>query len=58
MIIKGPLTFDDYLEKRLFMGTYQTTQIMVALLINFLDGIEWAFLSIVISIIAKEWNLD
>lgn len=56
MIIK-PLTFDDYLASRLGMGTYQSRQVSIALLINFLDGIEWAFLSIVISIVANQWAL-
>lgn len=51
-------SFDDILNNRLKMGNYQFKIISVIGLIEFIDGIEYIYLSILLSILKNEWDLN
>ena len=50
--------FDDILNDHIRMGVYQFKAISVVGLIEFCDGIEFAFMSIMMAIFKKEWALN
>ena len=52
------MDFDYLLETRIKNGLYQKRAFAALSLVDFVDGIEGAFLGIMVSIIANEWGLD
>lgn len=51
------ISFDDYLETFIKFGPYQVKMFFIVSLIDFMDGMETAFLGIFLSILASEWSL-
>jgi MFS family permease len=52
------VSFDDVLEKRIGTGFYQIRTILIIGLVEICDAIEYQFMSILMSILKKEWNLS
>jgi len=50
--------FDQILETKIRMGRFQYETVAIVGLIDFLDGFEYLFLSILISILRNEWDLS
>lgn len=50
-------SFDQILESKVKTGSYQFRNIFVVGLIEFCDGIENIFMTLLITILAKEWDL-
>ena len=51
-------TFDNILDEKIGTGAYQYKIFGVVSLLDFCDGIEYAFMSILLSILKTEWGLD
>lgn len=51
-------SFDFLLTNRIGYGIYQTRTFAIISLIDFLDGAELMFLSLLNTILYKEWNLS
>ena len=51
------ISFDQILEKRIGTGFYQWKTLSIVGLVEFCDGIEYTFMSILIAILKKEWDL-
>ncbi|CAK81843.1 unnamed protein product (macronuclear) [Paramecium tetraurelia] len=52
------ISFDDILEKKIRTGSYQFKTLGIIGLVEFCDGIEYAYMSILVAIIQKEWELN
>lgn len=52
------LSFDNVLEKYIGTGKYQYEAIGIIGLIEFCDGVEYGFMSILMAILKNEWNLS
>ena len=50
--------FDYFLENRLKNGNFQKKAFAALSLVDFVDGIEGAFIGIMASVLAKEWELE
>lgn len=51
------LSFDNILESNIKTGVFQYKTISIIGLIEFCDGIEYTFMSIMMTILKSEWNL-
>ncbi|CAD8064426.1 unnamed protein product [Paramecium sonneborni] len=52
------ISFDDILEQKIKTGRYQFKTLVIIGLVEFCDGIEYAYMSILVAIIKKEWELN
>ncbi|CAK77301.1 unnamed protein product (macronuclear) [Paramecium tetraurelia] len=52
------ISFDDLLEQKIQTGTHQFKTLGIIGLVEFCDGIEYAYMSILIAIVQKEWDLN
>ena len=51
------LSFDNILESNIKTGVFQFKTISIIGLIEFCDGVEYTFMSIMMTILKSEWNL-
>ncbi|CAD8104679.1 unnamed protein product [Paramecium sonneborni] len=52
------ISFDRILETKIGTGFYQFKTLFIIGLVEFCDGIEFTFMSILIAILQKEWDLN
>lgn len=52
------ISFDNILEKRIGTGFYQGKALAIIGLVEFCDGLKFTFMSILIAILKKEWDLS
>ncbi|CAD8074836.1 unnamed protein product [Paramecium sonneborni] len=52
------ISFDDLLEHKIKTGIHQFKTLGIIGLVEFCDGIEYAYMSILIAIVQKEWDLN
>lgn len=52
------ISFDRILETKIGTGLYQFKTLCIIGLVEFCDGIEYTFMSILIAILKNEWNLN
>ncbi|CAD8146111.1 unnamed protein product [Paramecium octaurelia] len=52
------ISFDQILEEKIGSGIYQLRTVSIIGLIEFCDGVEYVFMSILMAILQKEWQLS